>query len=42
MLERSLGPSVFIETRLPLNLPRIKTDSNQLISRLFEMATRWV
>jgi PAS domain S-box-containing protein len=30
MLERSLGPSVFIETRFPLNLPRIKTDPNQL------------
>lgn len=30
MLDRSLGPSVFIETRFPLNLPWIKTDPNQL------------
>jgi PAS domain S-box-containing protein len=30
MLERSLGPSVLVETRFPLNLPPIKTDSNQL------------
>src|SRR6202012_4264651 len=30
MLERSLGPSVLIETRFPLNLPSIKTDPNQL------------
>jgi PAS domain S-box-containing protein len=30
MVERSLGPSLFIETRFPLNLPWIKTDPNQL------------
>jgi signal transduction histidine kinase len=30
MLERSLGSSMFIETRFPLKLPWIKTDLNQL------------
>ena len=30
MLERSLGPSVLIETRFPLRLPWVKTDPNQL------------
>jgi PAS domain S-box-containing protein len=33
MLERSLGPSVLIETRFPLRLPWVSTDPNQ-----FEMA----
>jgi CheY-like chemotaxis protein len=37
MLERSLGPSVFIETRFPLNLPRIKTDPNQLEMALLNL-----
>jgi PAS domain S-box-containing protein len=30
MLERSLGPSVMIETRFPLTLSPVKTDPNQL------------
>jgi PAS domain S-box-containing protein len=30
MLDRSLGPSVLIETRFPLNLQWVKTDPNQL------------
>ena len=30
MLERSLGPSVAIETRFPLSLPWVETDPNQL------------
>ncbi len=37
MLERSLGPSVFIETRFPLNLPLIKTDPNQLEMALLNL-----
>ena len=37
MLERSLGPSVFIETRFPLNLPWIKTDPNQLEMALLNL-----
>jgi PAS domain S-box-containing protein len=30
LLERSLGPTVRIETRFPLNLPSIQADANQL------------
>jgi PAS domain S-box-containing protein len=30
LLERSLGPSVKIETHFPLGLPSVKTDANQL------------
>ena len=37
MLERSLGPSVLIETRFPLNLPWIKTDPNQLEMALLNL-----
>jgi signal transduction histidine kinase len=37
MLERSLGPSVVIETRFPLNLPLIKTDPNQLEMALLNL-----
>lgn len=37
MLERSLGPSVLIETRFPLNLPLIKTDPNQLEMALLNL-----
>jgi PAS domain S-box-containing protein len=37
MLERSLGPSILIETRFPLNLPRIKTDPNQLEMALLNL-----
>jgi PAS domain S-box-containing protein len=37
MLERSLGPSVFIETRFPLQLPWIKTDPNQLEMALLNL-----
>jgi signal transduction histidine kinase len=37
MLERSLGPSLFIETRFPLYLPWIKTDPNQLEMALLNL-----
>ncbi|HEX3860500.1 MAG TPA: PAS domain S-box protein [Stellaceae bacterium] len=37
MLERSLGPSVLIETRFPLNLPWAKTDPNQLEMALLNL-----
>jgi anti-sigma regulatory factor (Ser/Thr protein kinase) len=37
MLERTLGPSVLIETRFPLNLPWIKTDPNQLEMALLNL-----
>lgn len=37
MLERSLGPSMLIETRFPLNLPWIKTDPNQLEMALLNL-----
>ena len=37
MLERSLGPSVLIETRFPLNLQWVKTDPNQLEMALLNL-----
>jgi CheY-like chemotaxis protein len=37
MLERTLGPSMLIETRFPLNLPWIKTDPNQLEMALLNL-----
>jgi hypothetical protein len=40
MLNRSLGPSVLIETRFPLNLPWIKTDPNQLEMRWTQKTRR--
>src|ERR1700730_4250625 len=38
LLERSLGPSVRIETRFPLGLPWVNTDSNQLEMALLNLA----
>jgi len=38
LLQRSLGPSITIETRFPLGLPRASTDSNQLESALLNIA----
>jgi PAS domain S-box-containing protein len=38
LLERSLGPSVRIETRFPLNLPWVNTDVNQLEMALLNLA----
>ncbi len=37
MLERSLGPSVLIETRFPLSLEWVKTDPNQLEMALLNL-----
>ena len=37
MLERSLGPSVVIETRFPLGLGEVKTDPNQLEMALLNL-----
>jgi PAS domain S-box-containing protein len=37
MLERSLGPSVSIETRFPLGLKAVKTDPNQLEMALLNL-----
>jgi CheY-like chemotaxis protein len=38
LLERSLGPSVTIETRFPLGLPCASTDANQLEMALLNLA----
>jgi PAS domain S-box-containing protein len=38
LLERSLGPSVRIETRFPLGLPWVSTDANQLEMALVNLA----
>jgi PAS domain S-box-containing protein len=38
LLERSLGPSVKVETRFPLGLPWVNTDSNQLEMALLNLA----
>jgi len=38
LLERSLGPSVRIETRFPLSIPLVNTDSNQLEMALLNLA----
>jgi signal transduction histidine kinase len=37
MLERSLAPSVLVETRFPLNLQWVKTDPNQLEMALLNL-----
>ncbi|MDB5481946.1 MAG: Histidine kinase [Caulobacteraceae bacterium] len=38
LLERSLGPSVRIETRFPLGIPWVNTDANQLEMALLNLA----
>ena len=38
ILERSLGPSVFVTTRLPLSAPLVRTDKAQLESALLNLA----
>ena len=38
LLERSLGPSMRVETRFPLGLPWVNTDSNQLEMALLNLA----
>ncbi|MCB5177680.1 MULTISPECIES: MHYT domain-containing protein [Microvirga] len=38
LLQRSIGPMVQIETRFPLNLPRVHVDANQLELALLNLA----
>jgi PAS domain S-box-containing protein len=38
LLQRSLGPSIVIESRFPIGLSRIRTDSNQMESALLNLA----
>jgi PAS domain S-box-containing protein len=38
LLQRSLGPTIRIETRFPLSLPKVHTDANQLESALLNLA----
>jgi PAS domain S-box-containing protein len=38
LLQRSLGPSIMIESRFPMGLPNVHTDSNQLESALLNLA----
>jgi PAS domain S-box-containing protein len=38
LLERSLGPSVTIETHFPLGLPPVNTDANQLETAMLNLA----
>jgi PAS domain S-box-containing protein len=38
MLQRSLGPSVVIDTHFPLSLPHVRTDANQLANALLNLA----
>jgi len=38
LLQRTLGPSITIETRFPLGLPKASTDANQLESALLNIA----
>ena len=38
LLQRSLGPTIQIETRFPLSLPAVRTDANQLEAALLNLA----
>jgi PAS domain S-box-containing protein len=38
MLQRSLGPTIMVETQFPLNLPEVSTDPNQLASAILNLA----
>jgi PAS domain S-box-containing protein len=38
LLERSLGPTINIETRFPLEVTRVRTDANQLETALLNLA----
>jgi PAS domain S-box-containing protein len=38
MLQRSIGPAVVVETHFPLNLPSVRTDPNQMVNALFNLA----
>ena len=37
LLQRSLGPSIIIETQFPVRLPPVRTDANQLASALLNL-----
>jgi PAS domain S-box-containing protein len=38
LLQRTMGPSMMIETHFPLSLPRVKSDPNQLENALLSLA----
>ncbi|MGD9479791.1 PAS domain S-box protein [Shinella sp. G-2] len=38
MLQRSIGPTVAVETRFPLDLPPVRTDPNQMVNALLNLA----
>jgi PAS domain S-box-containing protein len=38
MLHRSIGPAVVVETHFPLNLPSVRTDPNQMVNALLNLA----
>ncbi|MDE1997022.1 MAG: response regulator, partial [Rhizobiaceae bacterium] len=38
LLQRSMGPSIVIETHFPLGLPKVKSDRNQLENALLNLA----
>jgi PAS domain S-box-containing protein len=38
MLQRSIGPTIVVETHFPLNLPQVWTDPNQLASAILNLA----
>lgn len=38
MLQRSIGPAVIVETHFPLNLPWVRTDPNQMVNALLNLA----
>lgn len=38
MLQRSLGPTVVIDTHFPLSLPQVRTDANQLANAVINLA----
>ena len=38
MLQRSIGPTIVVETHFPLNLPEVWTDPNQLASAILNLA----
>jgi PAS domain S-box-containing protein len=38
LLQRSLGPTIRIETRFPLSLPKVRSDANQLEAALLNLA----
>lgn len=38
MLQRSIGPAIIVETHFPLNLPSVRTDPNQMVNALLNLA----